>query len=122
MRAMFAVLCLGLWPPLTAQMLAIPCNPAGSQAELNACAVEGFQKADKKMKQAYETVMGALPPAKREVLRAEQDAWVANRGHACTQQVKDYEGGTMWRQMYLDCRALETSARAAEISRWSKRK
>ena len=122
MRALLAASLLVLPLALRAQGLAIPCNPEGSQAELNACAVDAFHRAEREMNETYEAVMAALAPDRRKALRAEQDAWLNDRGRKCTDEVRQFEGGSIWRQMYLGCRQVETQARASEIARWAARK
>ena len=58
----------------------IKCNPAGNQIEMNRCAYEDFQKADKKLNETYQALIKKLGDKTYiKKLRESQRAWVKFR-------------------------------------------
>jgi len=57
------------------------CNPAGSQPELNACATDAFNKADKELNTTWQALLRKEAADKVFIakLRAAQKAWLAFR-------------------------------------------
>lgn len=57
------------------------CNPAGTQAEMNACANDEFAKADKELNDTYQLLIQKTSgnPLATKNLRSAQRAWIAFR-------------------------------------------
>ncbi|MFZ1344417.1 lysozyme inhibitor LprI family protein [Thiothrix eikelboomii] len=60
---------------------AFKCNPAGNQAELNQCALDEYQAADRKLNDTWKKLMAKFKNDKTATakLKAAQKAWLAFR-------------------------------------------
>ena len=83
MKTPIIPLAFALLLPLSAPAAAgdIPCNPEGTQVELNACAAEDYAEADAALNAAWRDLTRRLAdqPLALQRLRAAQRAWLAFR-------------------------------------------
>jgi uncharacterized protein YecT (DUF1311 family) len=73
-------LVLGLFL-LSAPVFAFECNPEGNQAEMNQCAKDDFDKADKALNKTYQELVSKIKTQGGDVipLRDAQRAWIKFR-------------------------------------------
>ncbi|AVS67251.1 hypothetical protein C8245_17550 [Paracidovorax avenae] len=94
------------------------CDPKGTVAETNACAVQAWQRADTAIAILYGDVMRALSAHERPQLRQEQAAWQRERVTRCKQATRATEALPEGPRLYHECLAAETEARRRGLMRW----
>ncbi|WP_019701546.1 lysozyme inhibitor LprI family protein [Paracidovorax oryzae] len=94
------------------------CDPKGTLAETNACAVQAWQQADAAIAILYGDVMRALSANERPQLRQEQAAWQRERITRCKQATRATEALPEGPRLYHECLAAETEARRRGLMRW----
>ena len=94
------------------------CDPKGTVAETNACAVQAWQQADTAIAILYGDVMRALSAHERPQLRQEQAAWQRERVTRCKQATRATEALPEGPRLYHECLAAETEARRRGLMRW----
>ncbi|AVS64134.1 hypothetical protein C8241_12470 [Paracidovorax avenae] len=94
------------------------CDPKGTVAETNACAVQAWQQADTAIAIVYGDVMRALSAHERPQLRQEQAAWQRERVTRCKQATRATEALPEGPRLYHECLAAETEARRRGLMRW----
>ena len=92
------------------------CNYSGNQQEMNACALQDFEKADSALNAEYKNAMTLLSEAQKENLLQSQRVWLQNRDPQCRAEAnEEAEGDSMWQMLFNSCRAKLTEARTSEI-------
>jgi uncharacterized protein YecT (DUF1311 family) len=94
------------------------CKRDGNQQELNACAANDYEAADKALGRKYKEILASLPPAKQKDLRQQQRAWVKQRDPHCKAETKSYQGGSIWPLEFLGCLKSSTERRTQELGDW----
>lgn len=94
----------------------VDCNNATNQNDMNYCAEEDFNKADKALNAAYKTAMADMDAAMKAKLKAAQRAWVAFRDAECDYESMSEEGGSMQPMVYSGCRARLTKDRTQDLT------
>ena len=94
------------------------CNPAGTVAETNACAVQAFQAADTTIQILYEDVMRALSAHERPQLRQEHSAWRRERTALCKRETQPRETQPEGPRLFHECLTRVTQQRRAGLLRW----
>ncbi len=94
------------------------CQPGGTVAETNACAVQAYQQADTAIAILYGDVMRALAAHERPQLRQEQSAWQRERITRCKQATRGSEAQPEGPRLYHECLTAETVARRQGLMRW----
>ncbi|BFO55914.1 lysozyme inhibitor LprI family protein [Acidovorax sacchari] len=94
------------------------CQPGGTVAETNACAVQAWQQADTAIAILYGDVMRALSAHERPQLRQEQAAWQRERVTRCKQATRATEALPEGPRLYHECLAAETESRRRGLMRW----
>ncbi len=94
------------------------CQPGGTVAETNACAVQTYQQADTAITILYGDVMRALSAHERPQLRQEQSAWQRERVTRCKQSTRATEAQPEGPRLYHECLTAETEARRRGLMRW----
>ncbi|WP_377290413.1 lysozyme inhibitor LprI family protein [Rhizobium sp. SG2393] len=129
MRA--AVVAMGVFlsalPVCAEDAPAIDCNNAMTQADMNACAAEDFQKADKALNALWPRVRKAMADwdktvaesalttgAEAALLKA-QRAWIDYRDGQCEAEGFSAHGGTMEPLLIESCKATMTRSRTQEL-------
>ena len=94
------------------------CQPGGTVAEVNACAVQDFQAADTTIQILYEDVMRALSAHERPQLRQEHSAWVRERTMQCKRETQTTEAQPEGPRLYHQCLTRKTQERRKGLMRW----
>jgi uncharacterized protein YecT (DUF1311 family) len=128
MRFMFATaLAVALATPLLAATAfgadSMRCNPAGSQAEMNACAADQLAEADRQLNAAYQALLKKLAKdtAFIQGLRAAQRAWVTfrdaelNATYACAAPNSATCWGSLLSMRYSSYKAKLTDERTKRL-------
>ena len=61
------------------------CDYSGNQAQMNSCAIQDFQVADKQLNSTYKQKMLSLSKADKTKLITEQRAWLKEQKPKCQQ-------------------------------------
>nr|WP_294838381.1 lysozyme inhibitor LprI family protein [uncultured Methylotenera sp.] len=97
------------------------CDYSGNQAQMNACAIQDFQLADKQLNSTYKQKMLSLSKADKTKLRTEQRAWLKEQKPKCQKAANDEaEGGSIWPLEFYSCMQTSTIARNEELKNWGK--
>ena len=96
----------------------IICKPDGNQQEMNACARDAYQAADKALNTTYASTLARLDAAQQKKLRAEQRAWLKKRDPQCKRDTKGSMGGSIWPLEFNACRQQATEARTRRLADW----
>jgi uncharacterized protein YecT (DUF1311 family) len=87
------------------------CNKATNQNEINRCAEDNYNAADRALNDAW----GRLPDAVKTKLRGEERDWIARRDAACKAEAAESEGGSMYPTLLFSCMAEKTKARTKAL-------
>ena len=101
------------------------CNRDGNQSELNVCAYEDYQAADKKLNETWKNLMTKFKAEKTATakLKAAQKAWIAFRDADVDAKFACEEGdASCWGSMESMLRSAElrdmTEARTAQLQKY----
>lgn len=112
--------------PTLAQEKAIDCENAMAQQEMNFCALQDFEKADKELNDIWKEARAAaraldeeepdetLRGAERELVAA-QRGWIAYRDGSCNLAGWEAHGGSMEPMLISGCLAELTRKRTTEL-------
>ncbi len=103
--------------------MAAQCNPSGSQPEMNQCALEDFEKADKALNQVWQQLLTKekANPAYIKKLRAAQRVWISFRDaevaamFACEDSNPRWCWGSMYPLLYHIALSELTEARTQRL-------
>jgi uncharacterized protein YecT (DUF1311 family) len=118
-------ICLGLL--LAAfDVSAIECKSEGNQLELNQCALDDFEKADRALNETYQTLIKQMQDDKTyiDALREAQRAWIRFRDaelkamFSCDEEDVRVCWGSMYNLLYLNAKTELTQARAKRLQRF----
>lgn len=84
------------------------CDKAVVQNDLNQCAQDRYDAADR----ALNDVWRALPDARKTALRGGERAWIARRDADCKEEAAENEGGSIYPMVYFGCMEKKTRDRA----------
>jgi uncharacterized protein YecT (DUF1311 family) len=87
------------------------CNKATNQNEINRCAEDNYNAADRALNDAWTR----LPDGVKSKLRAAERDWIARRDTACKAEASESEGGSMYPTLLFGCMAEKTKARTREL-------
>lgn len=101
----------------------VKCNEAGGQLELNACARDDFEKADKELNRTYQALIKkeADDPLFIHKLRVAQKAWIVFRDadleayFACSESDVRICFGSMYPMLFLSRKAALTHERTKHL-------
>lgn len=96
--------------------LADECASANTQAEMNACAAEQYQTADKKLNQTWQDVLKRAEPTQRDLLKKAQTAWIALRDADCAFLSSSTHGGSVQPMINSQCLTDKTTEREAFLA------
>lgn len=98
--------------------LALDCNNAMTQNDMNICAAQSYEKADKALNIAYKKLMAQLKDDEnaQSLLRSAQRAWLAYRDSECIFEGHGVEGGSMQPLIIFGCKASLTKKRTEELN------
>jgi len=107
--ALAAALCGG--PAAAASDPALDCDNATTQADINQCAGQDYQRADAELIQLYAELMPRLDKTRQTMARTAQRVWLRYRDLQCSYEAAAYEGGSMEFMVHNACLARITSQR-----------
>ena len=107
----FGTACVMQMGSLALAQAGAACQPGGTVAEVNACAVQDFQAADTTIQILYEDVMRALSAHERPQLRQEHSAWVRERTAQCKRETQATETQPEGPRLYHQCLTRKTQER-----------
>lgn len=104
----------------TRSPIEVNCQNATSTVEINECARQELEAADKRLNQLYRQLMTRLQgnPKKQQLVNA-QLAWIKYRDAACN--FEKWDGGTGAGYSYTFCRARMTRQRNADLETYLQR-
>lgn len=119
-RLLAATLFLLLPAPLLAEEEYRPdCSDPQTQSDMNVCAAEDAEAADKDLNAQYKDTMAALDndafETIRDRLRKAQRAWIAFRDAQCEAEAAIMEGGSGAPQLLYSCKAEVSRARTGQL-------
>ncbi len=94
---------------------AADCRDPVTQAEMNACAGEAYEKADAELNAAYREVKERVEGESANLLVAAQRAWVAFRDAECAFAASGSAGGSIHPMAVSNCLEHMTKQRTAEL-------
>jgi uncharacterized protein YecT (DUF1311 family) len=92
-----------------------PCPGARTQADLNLCASQAFQKADAELNKLYQQLMKGAGAAEKAKLRAAQLAWLRFRDAHCEYEAFGNRGGSIYPMVYSFCLEEVTRERVRQF-------
>lgn len=96
------------------------CNNPQTQTAINECAKLSYQRADKKLNQAYQQLLPTLETSRKQKLIAAQLAWIKFRDTNCEFEGSKYEGGSIASSIYSGCLENTTKLRTQELQEFLK--
>ncbi len=83
------------------------CNKATNQNEINRCAKDNYNAADRALNEAW----GRLSEAAKAKLRGEERDWIVRRDAACKAEAAESEGGSIYPTLLFSCMEKKTRER-----------
>ena len=109
-------LLLSISVPACAQTKAVvDCGNAQTQLEMNRCAAEAYQQADKELNELYSTITPKLSVEAKTLLVKAQQHWLVVRDSHCGLYEQFYKGGSMMPLMLYTCKTELTQNRIKEL-------
>jgi uncharacterized protein YecT (DUF1311 family) len=93
----------------------IDCDEAMSQTDMNRCAWQRFERADRQLNVLYKRVLAQLPADRRTLVVKAQRQWLLYRDAHCAYYDKAYEGGSMQPMVVALCKEETTLSRVKEL-------
>ena len=100
----------------SASALADDCANANTQSEMNICAAQQNQAADKKLNQTYQDAMKRAAMPQRDLLKKAQQAWITLRDADCAFAASGTAGGSVQPMILNQCLAEKTADREAFLA------
>lgn len=128
LRTLAALAVLVASPGVSAQADYRPCESQRNTIELNDCALQDFQAADRELNRAYRALLDDLPtkpedgvdyPEVRRLLVRAQRAWIAFRRDECEAIYKLNEPGSLRNIRFHGCMTERTLQRVKELKAWN---
>ncbi|WP_239025334.1 lysozyme inhibitor LprI family protein [Rhodoligotrophos defluvii] len=93
------------------------CGNAKTQADMNQCAAQAFEKADAELNRVFQQLLGKLEQDGKGYARDAQRAWIAFRDKECVFRAGGPadQGGSIWPMIYAECRAELTEDRVKQL-------
>jgi uncharacterized protein YecT (DUF1311 family) len=93
------------------------CDAASSQAEINACAAERYERADRELNAIYGTAKARLRGKRASALTRAQAAWIRFRDLECELESSSARGGSAYAAVHNVCLSRLTTARIEDLKR-----
>lgn len=84
---------------------------ASTQLDLNYCAAEDYELADKELNMLYQNLKKSLSPEDFTALKSQQKQWITKRDATCPRP----SSGSMASMIEYNCKAVETEKRNTEL-------
>lgn len=101
----------------TFQVLALDCNNAQTQLDMNQCANEEFKKTDMELNKIYQDVLKRTSGEHSKLLKSAQKKWIEYRDSDCKFQTFQTKGGSIHSMVYSHCLAEKTESRITEFKK-----
>jgi uncharacterized protein YecT (DUF1311 family) len=99
----------------------VDCKNQKTQFDMNFCANEKAKAADRKLNQAYQTLMRGYKGTRRGTQLTEaQQAWIKFRDTNCAFTISAYEGGTIQPMIYANCIEKMAIDRTKQLEEFAK--
>jgi uncharacterized protein YecT (DUF1311 family) len=99
----------------------VDCKNQKTQFDMNFCANQQARAADRKLNQAYQTLIRSYKGTRRESqLVAAQQAWIKFRDTNCAFTSAAYEGGSIQPMVYSNCIEKMTNDRTKQLEDFAK--
>ncbi|MDY7578640.1 lysozyme inhibitor LprI family protein [Herbaspirillum sp. RTI4] len=104
-------------PPATAtSTIAVDCNKAETQADMNKCADDDLGRADRQLNKLYLQYRSSLSNTPRQnQLRDVQMAWIKYRDLSCRFKAAEWEGGSIQSMQRAICLSELTKTRSRDL-------
>lgn len=96
------------------------CANASNQAEINRCALQNAQAADKKLNQTYQTLLPKLAASQKQNLVKAQRAWIEFKDSNCAYEKNRFEKGSIAPMVYHNCMERVTKQRTTDLENYLK--
>ena len=93
----------------------IDCSTAKTQMEINRCAQNEFETADKELNEVYKKLSVKLDGDNKLILIQSQRKWVDFRDEYCKVYSSVYKGGSIASSAVFNCKTETTRARIKEL-------
>ncbi|MBD1850444.1 lysozyme inhibitor LprI family protein [Leptolyngbya sp. FACHB-711] len=94
---------------------AIDCSNPQTQQEMNQCAAQGYENADRELQAMYQQMQGQMSDNARSQLETAQKEWVEFRTAECHLEAKANEGGSMYPTVLYRCMERVTRDRMKQL-------
>lgn len=101
--------------PSNSRSGSIDCSNPQTQQEMNQCAAQGYETADRELKTMYEQMHTQMSNASRSQLETAQEEWIEFRSAECRLEAKPNEGGSMYPTVYYRCMERITRDRMKQL-------
>ena len=95
----------------------IQCNYAGTQQELNACALDDYKNEDNLLNEKYKKVMQSLPKKQQDQLRKSNAYGLNNAIPYADKKPRKNERGSIWPLMFYSCLSSSTKQRTEALGK-----
>jgi uncharacterized protein YecT (DUF1311 family) len=102
---------------LSAQHAAQSCDDPRTQAEINACAAQEYERIDRELNRVYWQLASRLKGDRLAKLKAAQIAWIKFRDAQCELASAEYAGGSMYPAVLSGCLTALTKAQVDVLKR-----
>ncbi|CFR05425.1 lysozyme inhibitor LprI family protein [Yersinia kristensenii] len=97
------------------QALALNCQNAVTQQDMNQCATSDYKKADTELNRTYKEVLAKTSVGQRALLKSAQQTWIKYRDADCTFQSSATEGGSVHPMIISACLTHKTEERTTQL-------
>lgn len=92
------------------------CTDLETQAGMNRCAIDKYQKANEELNKVYPQLMAKLSPEQKQKLKTAQTAWIQFRDAHCECAASfSAEGGSLEPLLKYSCLESQTRTRIKEL-------
>ncbi len=102
---------------LLAQHAAQSCDDPQTQVQINTCATQEHERADRELNRVYRQLASRLKGDRLAKLRAAQIAWIKFRDAQCELESAEYARGSMYPAVLSGCLAALTKAQVDVLQR-----
>lgn len=101
--------------PPDLRSIGIDCSNPQTQQEMNQCAVQAYNSADRELQTLYQQMQTQISDAARSQLDTTQQEWIEFRAAECRLEAKPNEGGSMYPTVFYRCMERITSDRIKQL-------
>ncbi len=104
-----------LFSSLSSLTLALDCDEAITQSELNKCEATSLEQETKKINRVYNDLRKKMDPKQQKMLKDIQLAWIKFRDLSCKYRASGAEGGSVHSAIVNGCLTEMTRQRIKEL-------